>query len=294
MTPPNEGEQVMSTTSPAMSTDSTETTGFVKIDGKDVYYRIKGEGPPMVFVHGWSLNLSYWNAQVEYFSKNYRTYSYDWLGMGKSGGGKKAFSMHDLSDQLGGLIDKFSIRKPIIVGHSEGGGIVLNYVTDNPTGFSKLVLADTALNSLRDHLVENISAMFMGVFSHVEKYEGKNPLIDLAPAFEKQFYSPGFIEKNPEFIAAWNAQFISNNPDVLVNGLRAWAWRQNHVRQLKKVKVPTLLLWGNLDTVITLAQMQNIQSDISTSQLVQLDGSGHMTPVEVPDAFNAAMNSFLG
>lgn len=273
---------------------SNESTGYIKIKGNNVYYRIKGEGPPMVFVHGWSLNLDYWDAQVEFFSRNYRTYTYDWTGMGYTSGGQTPYIMRDLGRQLGGLIDAFGIRNPIIAGHSEGGGIVMSYAASNPRSVSKLILADTALNSPRDAATECFSSLFLALFSAVADHFGKNPLVPLAPVFEKQFYSKEFIEANPEFIAKWNAQFISNSPTPLVNGLRAWAWRLDLRRKLPKVTAPTLLLWGTEDTVISLQQMQNIQLDIPNTQLVELEGSGHMTPVEVPENFNKAINTFLG
>ncbi len=114
---------------------SSEITGYLNLRGDRIYYRIKGEGPPMVFVHGWSLNLSYWDAQVEYFSRNYCTYSYDWTGMGNSSGGQEPYVMRDLSRQLGSLIRAFGIRNPVIVGHSEGGGIVMRYAASNPAVF---------------------------------------------------------------------------------------------------------------------------------------------------------------
>jgi 3-oxoadipate enol-lactonase len=273
---------------------STESTGYTNIQGNKIYYRIKGEGPPMVFVHGWSLNLSYWDAQVEFFSKNYCTYSYDWTGMGNSGGGQKPYLMKDLGKQLGGVIDAFGISNPIIVGHSEGGGIVMRYAASNPGKFSRLVLADTALNSPRDAVTEVFSTLFIALFSQVAKDFGKNPLVALAPVFEQQFYSKGFIAANPEYISKWKAQFISNSPTALVNGLRAWAWRIDIGKKLAKVTTPTLLLWGTEDTCISLQQMQNIQLDMPNTELIQLQGSGHMTPVEVPDNFNKTITTFLG
>jgi pimeloyl-ACP methyl ester carboxylesterase len=169
----------------------------------------------------------------------------------------------------------------------------MRYAASNPRGISRLILADTALNTPRDALKECFSSLFLELFAKVAFDYGTNPLVPLAPVFEKEFYSKEFIAANPEFISKWNAQFISNEPTPLVNGLRAWAWRINLSMKLAKVTAPTLLLWGTEDTVISLQQVQNIQLDIPNTQLTTLQGSGHMTPVEVPVDFNKAITAFL-
>lgn len=273
---------------------STAETGFVEIGGQQIYYSVKGDGPPMVFVHGWTLNLSYWDAQVAYFSQRYRTYCYDWRGMGKSSGATPAFSMAQLGEELAGVIQAFGIQNPVICGHSEGGAIAAQYAATNPSAVRALVLADTDLNDAAEAITGTLGLALTEFFAYLELKAGKNPLVGMMPNMEKQFYSPNFIATHPDYIAAWQKQFLSNSLAGVINGLRAWDWRMDLATQFKNFHAPTLLLWGLEDAMIRFGQMQRVQANLGgVSQLTTLAGSGHMTPVEVPEQFNRVMQSFL-
>lgn len=271
-----------------------DETGFIDIGGQQIYYQVKGEGPPMVFVHGWTLNLSYWDAQVAHFSGRYRTYCYDWRGMGKSSGASPAFSMEQLGTELAGFIEALGIKNPVLCGHSEGGAIAAQYAAEHPDSIAALVLADTDLNDVVETITGTLGLVLTDFFAWLESRHGINPLVGMMPNLEKQLYAPAFGEAHPEFIAAWRTQFLSNSVEGVLHGLRAWDFRSDLAKPFKKLHAPTLLLWGLEDVMIRLNQMQALQADLGgISQLTTLAGSGHMTPVEVPDQFNRVMEVFL-
>ncbi len=271
-----------------------EKTGFIEIDGQQIYYRVSGDGPPLVFVHGWTLNLSYWDAQVAHFSEKYRTYCYDWRGMGKSSGATPRFTMEQLGAELKGFIDAFGLENPIICGHSEGGAIAGQYAATHPEAVSALVLADTDLNNAAEAIAGTLGLALTELFAYLEERAGHNPLVAMMPNLEKQLYAQNFIETHPDFIDAWRKQFLSNSLEGVINGLRAWDWRTDLAKQFQSFRAPTLLLWGMEDAMIHLQQMQTLQASLgAVSQLSTLGGSGHMTPVEVPDQFNTVMETFL-
>jgi pimeloyl-ACP methyl ester carboxylesterase len=273
--------------------NATET-GFVEIGGQQIFYSIKGDGPPMVFVHGWTLNHTYWDAQVAHFSTQYRTYCYDWRGMGQSSGATPAFSMAQLGEELGGLISAFRIENPIICGHSEGGAIAAQYAATNPAAVRALVLADTDLNDAAEAILGTLGLALTEFFAYLELKSGHNPLVGMMPNLQRQLYSKNFIATHPEFIAAWQQQFLSNSLAGVINGLRAWDWRQDLATALKNFHAPTLLLWGLEDVMIRFGQMQRVQASLGgVSQLTTLARSGHMSPVEVPEQFNRVIQSFL-
>jgi pimeloyl-ACP methyl ester carboxylesterase len=248
----------------------------------------------MVFIHGWTLNLTYWNEQVEYFSKNYTTYTYDWRGMGESSHDTAAFSMGDLALDLVTFIETFKIKNPIVVGHSEGGAIAVRYAVDNPTSLKALILADTSLNTSISAIEGVIELELTKLFKNIERIFGKNYLIDMIPNLQKQFFSEDFIQNNPKAITAWQKQFVTNSIDSVINGLQAWELRKSSVQDVNKIQAPTLMLWGLEDAMIKLFDMQQIQENLSqASQLSILPGAGHMTPVEIPGIFNRTISDFL-
>jgi pimeloyl-ACP methyl ester carboxylesterase len=275
-----------------MMTMEEET--YIEVDGHRIHYRVEGEGPPLVFVHGWTLDLSYWDAQAAHFSRNYRVYRYDWRGMGESSGATPPFTMEQLGQELGGFIEKMGVRHPVICGHSEGGAIVLQYVAVHPGAVAAVVLADTDLNRWAEFIPGVRRFWMTKFFVNQQMKKGKNPLEPMIPNLEANLYSPGFVASHGDFMAAWRKQFLGNSPEGVVNGLGAWTWRANAAKPLANLKAPVLLLWGQQDMLIRLGEIQSVQASLGgLSQLSTLAGSGHMTPVEVPEKFNEVMETFL-
>lgn len=273
---------------------SAEEEGYVSVNGQRLRYRVRGEGPPLMFVHGWTLNLECWDAQADFFATRYRVYRYDWRGMGRSSGATPAFTMAELGEELKGVIDAFGLKKPIVCGHSEGGAIAAQYAATHPDDLVALILADTDLNSRGEELAGVMGLGLTDFFAMLEERAGHDPLAAMMPNLEKQFYSAGFIAKRPDAIAAWRAQFLTNSVSGVLHGLRAWDLREDLGGRLGALRAPTLLLWGMEDAMIPLALMQRLQGCLRTpSQLATLAGSGHMTPVEIPGRFNRAIYGFL-
>src|SRR5438132_5893954 len=115
---------------------------FVDIHGIPIHYQEAGAGAPIVFVHGWSLDCTCWQAQVDYFSQHYRTIAYDWRGSGKSGGAKRLVDFTQLIEELDALLAALALERPILCGHSMGGDMVLEYAVTYPQRLSALVVAD--------------------------------------------------------------------------------------------------------------------------------------------------------
>lgn len=269
-------------------------TGFVEIDGRKIHYSVRGDGPPLVFVHGWTLNLGYWEAQVAHFASRYRTYCYDWRGMGRSTGGSPRFSMDALGAELGGFIAAMGLAAPVVCGHSEGGAIAVQYAATHPDAIRALILADTDLNDVREAAIGAIRVSLTAFFARLQVRAGKNPLVGMMPNLQQQLYSPAFLAAQPAFIRGWQEQFLSNSVPAVVNGLWAWQWRRDVSRLLRQVRAPALLLWGREDRMIRLDEMQRLQRAFGgPSQLTTLAGAGHMSPVEVPEQFNRVVDAFL-
>lgn len=271
-----------------------EKTGFVEIGNESVFFQVKGDGPALIFVHGWTLDSSCWDAQVAHFSKKYRTYAYDWRGMGKSSGATPPFTMEQLGEDLAGFIGAFGIENPIICGHSAGGAIALQYAATHPEALAALVLADTATNDLFNTLNGTLELGLTRFFALAETLTGHNMLESMMPNLEAKLYSKDYIAAHPEALAAWKKQFLSNSLAAVLNGLQAWEWRPAISKPLEKLRAPSLFLWGLEDEMIDLPLMQSIQAHVGgVSQLSTLRGAGHMSPVEVPELFNRVMDSFL-
>ncbi|MEE8471455.1 MAG: alpha/beta hydrolase, partial [Dehalococcoidia bacterium] len=116
----------------------------VKVDDVELYYEVRGEGDPLIFVHGLFDDSSVWNAQAELFSADHQVIVYDLRGHGMSDKPKGNYSMQTLADDLHALIQELNLEKATIVAHSMGGMAAIIFTLDHPDRVSRLVLVSSS------------------------------------------------------------------------------------------------------------------------------------------------------
>ena len=120
------------------------------LNGVDIAYQQMGEGPDLVFVHGLAASRAFWFLHYAVpLSKHFRITLYDLRGHGYSGVPASGYDAVTLSKDLAELIDHLGIESCILIGHSYGGGVALEYAGRHPTRVSQLVIMDTKVNRLQ-------------------------------------------------------------------------------------------------------------------------------------------------
>ncbi|HEY5493892.1 MAG TPA: alpha/beta hydrolase, partial [Candidatus Anoxymicrobiaceae bacterium] len=115
-----------------------------KIDGTSIAYEVKGEGPPLVFLHCWTGNKRFYFNQVEKFSRDYRCVCVDFPGHGESGElAGTDYSVERLAEMTRVLLGRLGIERAVFVGHSLGGMVCLYLGLHYPDAVAGLVLLDT-------------------------------------------------------------------------------------------------------------------------------------------------------
>jgi pimeloyl-ACP methyl ester carboxylesterase len=117
------------------------------VGGARVNYTVKGSGRTVVFVHGWTCDLSSWDAQVPAFSKSYRVVTLDLPGHGKTPGpadGK--FSMTLFAEAFEAVRAEVGAQKIVLVGHSMGAPVIRQYALLHPERVAGLVAVDGPLD----------------------------------------------------------------------------------------------------------------------------------------------------
>ncbi len=95
-------------------------------DGIPIHYEVYATGEPaLVFVHGWSCDRSYWDAQVPFFSERHRVVTVDLAGHGESGLGRDAWSMRAFGQDVAAVVEELGLDEIVLVGHSMGGPVVV-------------------------------------------------------------------------------------------------------------------------------------------------------------------------
>jgi len=99
-------------------------------DGTALFTRVWGDGPPVVFVHGWALDSRFWHAaMLRMTARGYRGIAYDSRGHGRSGDAGRGYDYDTLADDLASVLDTLDVGGATLVAHSMGGGVVVRYLT---------------------------------------------------------------------------------------------------------------------------------------------------------------------
>jgi pimeloyl-ACP methyl ester carboxylesterase len=113
-------------------------------DGIRIAYETRGGGPlAIVFVHGWSCDRSYWKAQLEPISRQYKVVAIDLAGHGESGLGRKEWTMAAFGGDVAAVVKRLDLRNVILVGHSMGGDVIAEAARQLPGRVVGLVWVDT-------------------------------------------------------------------------------------------------------------------------------------------------------
>lgn len=245
-----------------------------------------GSGQPIVLLHAFPLNRKMWLPQAEALAtKKYRVILPDLRGFGESTNFADINTMEDMANDIAQLCDTLKIEKAIFGGLSMGGYVLFNFYRLFPRKVAALILCDTNCaadtnekRESRHDLIDKIET------------EGSQALIsEMLPNLVSQTTKTN----HPELVSAIEEQFRDVNPKAAIAALRGMAERQDHCGLISEIKVPTLLVFGEDDTVTNLEIARKMHDQIPKSVLTVIKNAGHYSNLEQPEQFNAALFGFL-
>lgn len=239
----------------------------------------------IIFIHGFPFDRNMWEHQVEVFKKDYRCVSYDIRGLGASPAGDCQVTIESFVDDLFALIDDLGLEKPALCGLSMGGYIALRAVERDEDRFGALILCDTKAEADNNDGKLNRAK---GI-----KEINLNGVEDFAGNFVLKCFSDNFIkDKRDQYEEVLNRAKRSA-PAGVKACLLAMAARTDTTGYLPKIKIPVLLICGELDRLTPPDVMMTMGDKIPHSEFVLVPEAGHVSPVENPGAFNKALKNFL-
>jgi len=259
----------------------------IVINNLTVSYSDQGpdDAPIIIFIHGFPLNKSMWDIQVETLKKNYRVITYDIRGHGNSDPGIDEFFIELFVNDLLRFIKKLGIEKSILCGLSLGGYIALNAVLKYPDRFDGLILNDTQCIADTPEIRENrCNAIIRIKEKGVEQY---------ADEIIKNLFAQETFTKNKNAIHAVKEMIISTPKQSLCNTLHALAERKETCTQLHEINIPVLIMVGKEDKITPIAAARQMHELILNSKLEIIQQAGHLSNLENPAAFNTNLVKFL-
>jgi 3-oxoadipate enol-lactonase len=257
----------------------------IRVNDIDVHYLLEGpsSAPVVTLSHSLATDLSMWDPQASSLARRYRVLRYDTRGHGGTDAPAGAYSLSQLADDARGLLKALGISRTHWVGLSMGGMIGQTLALSSPEILQSLSLCDTSsrvppeAKPLWDERIT--TAETKGMDPHVE------PTI-------ARWFTAKFIESRPDVIKPVREMIRRTSP-------RGYAGCCQAIRaldltdRLGAVTLPTLIIVGAQDVGTPVAASQAIHERIKGSELVVLDDASHLSNLEQPAAFTAALERFL-
>jgi pimeloyl-ACP methyl ester carboxylesterase len=250
-----------------------------------------GAGPPVVLLHGTGCGRRMWFHQIRALRSRFRVITYDQRGHGETDAPATAteYSAGHLARDLVGVLDALDIERAAFVGFSLGGGPALALAASKPERVSRLVLADVGAGADDPVKVQWMARRWVTLIGQGEIDE---LVCDMLRSELFKFYARRGTRRRDHMAAliratpAHGLRFTLS--EVMVK--RKSLFRLTDL--LKSVRVPTLVLLGEYDYVCSKAARLMAQH-IPGAMLKMIANSGHMSPLEQPAAFTAALVEFL-
>lgn len=248
-------------------------------------WRDSGKGPAVVLLHGFTLAGPIWEHQVEPLSQRYRVLVPELPGHGAAppfpGG---AATMDRLAGEVLRLLDRLGIAVAAIAGHSMGGYTALALVDQAPQRISGLALVNSKAGA-------DTPEGRTGRFTLAEKVDQEGPEA-LVNAMAPRLFAPGFPTTDPRYLAA--ADMARQMPAKAVRAaLMGMAERADMRPKLRQIRVPSLVLTGELDQIAPADQAREMADGIAGCTLTVVTGAGHMVMLEQPEAATQALQAWL-
>lgn len=224
----------------------------IKVLGLNITYYETGTGEPLLLLHGGRLSALSFRKAILGLSKNYRVIAPDIPGHGQSSTPKELWSYVDYANFLGVFLKELNIDKAIAVGYSMGGGIAINLAA-NSSAVKKLVLVDSSG-------IKNVDGL-----SESSRQLARLKFYLLRPKYYSVLIM--LIREYLSFLFKHSLDFRH------MSAIRRQCQAVDYTKSIKKIKAPTLILWGEEDIDLPLANANALQAMIKSSRLVTVHGN---------------------
>jgi len=248
--------------------------------------------PTVVLVHGLGDKAAQdWNGLTRQLSREFRVVRFDLPGFGRSSKGNAAYTPDNYASLIRYLAERHIRAQPFfLIGHSMGGAIALRYAARYPQDVSGLVLIDVPGILQRSVYSQHLARQGLGSMVPGLSVAANDPLGNLLSAalsgVEKKQLMPELVLQFPQ-----TRQKLLNGEPAKIAGLALAL--EDFTRDITTIKIPTLILWGERDTVAPLRTGRLLAAMLPRSQLTVFTGSGHVPMDDVPEQFNNTVLGFL-
>jgi pimeloyl-ACP methyl ester carboxylesterase len=269
-----------------LSSCSSGTNGATtNVDGLDVYWSSRGDGPTVMFVHGGFVDSSFWDGQIDALSDRYRVIALDLPGHGLSEWPPDGnFSFDQFARAVDAVREAAGVDRMVLVGHSMGGYVIKKYEILFPDRVAGIVSVDTSLDTRGFRALA--SGGRRGGPPEPTEAGTRAQFVDETP--------PEVIEQ----VVYWMVTRYIDGSRPRPNYGTAFAEERDiqalgdqSIAALPSVDAPVLEVYGGERSNV--AGRANVQESIPHAELETIPGTGHFLSMEKPAEFNRILRGFL-
>lgn len=230
-----------------------------------INYKLEGNGKIIVFVHGLSDNLSYWDILTNELKNEYEILSFDLRGHGNSGLNEEDVSIDSYQDDLHQLLQALNIDNAVFVGLSLGGNIILDFAINHPEMVNGLIV----MSSFPEH-----SERLAKIFSEFEYgiNQGFEEFFDIILPYT---LTEDLLEEHKETLEFIKSEAASKaNIEGIKKGIRA-GYEFNVTDRLCEIEAPSIVIAGAEDDLTDLYIQKKINENIKDCELIVLEKTKH-------------------
>ncbi len=239
------------------------STYSIKVNGLPILYQKIGAGEPLVLVHGLAGSTRWWGRNVESLAEHHCVYLVDLPGFGSMHRSHARFELIQAGSWLLQWMEALGIQKAHLLGHSMGGFICLWIAAHHPDKVLRLILVSPAIL----HEVHSIWGYWL-------------PLLQGA-----RYLSIPFA-----WILLWDS--LRMGPFTLLRAAQSLL-SENLGKEVETVQAPTLLVWGEGDTIVPPSLGRVLRQEMHNARLLIIRRAGHVSMFDQPWIFNQAAKDFL-
>ncbi|QSW98153.1 alpha/beta fold hydrolase [Haloterrigena alkaliphila] len=266
----------------------------LSLEDGTLWYETRGDGHPLVFIHGGWMNGQSWRPQVDRFADDYEVVTLDVRGHGQTGATEpNQYSIELFTDDLEALLAHLGLEDPILCGLSLGSMVVQEYMDRHP---------DRAAGAILGGAVRSMPPM--------ELPAGMKPFLSPLPALTTSLSLTGskttFRSMLCSIRATTGERWLTVKPEVQARAMDAvdeierdefrkvfGALYRYDPSDLSHVRTPTLVVHGEQEAPLVKRQGRQLVSEVADGDRLELSESGHLVNLDRPNAFNVASETFL-
>jgi 3-oxoadipate enol-lactonase len=245
-----------------------------------------GRGTPVVLLHAFPLSRAMWRPQLDALPDACRLITPDLPGFGDSAPLGTPPTVEAMAEQVAALLDRIAPREKLILGGlSMGGYVAFAFARKYADRLRGLILCDTraepdddAARASRDKLIE---------------FASNNPPSAVVEQMLPKLLGPQTASSHPEVVEEVRRIAAAQRPAGIVGALRMLRERPDSRPTLATVRVPALIVVGRDDALTPVSASESMAAQIPGSRVVVIDGAGHLSNLEQPEAFNDAIRAFV-